>query len=79
MKCKIVGYSHLQGTSKKTGKDYDFYNISVTYQPERGYNGERTADFNVNPENVQGIEKLKVPVFAEIFSDAFTKKITVVL
>lgn len=79
MKCKIIGYSHLQGVSKKTNKSYDFYNLSVSYQPERGYTGERVAEFNVDPTNVTGIEKLKVPVFAEILKDAFTNKVTVVL
>lgn len=79
MKCKIIGYAHLQGTSKKTGKDYDFYNLSVTFQPERGYTGERTQEFNVDPSQVKGIENCKLPVVAEVLKDAFTDKITVVL
>lgn len=78
MKCKIIGYAHLQGKSKKTGNDYNFYTLSVTYQPEKGFTGERVQEISVDPQQVQGIENCKLPVIAEIYKD-FSNRITVVM
>lgn len=80
MKCKIIGYAHLQGKSKKTGNNYNFYILSVTYQSERGFTGERVQEISfVDPTQVQGIENCKLPVIAEIYKDIATDRITVVM
>lgn len=79
MKVKIIGFTHLVGKSKKTGNDYDFYQLSCTYKPEKGYTGERVLDISVNPECVTGIEKATLPIIAELFQDFVTHRVSVVL
>lgn len=66
MKCTVVGYTRLQGKSKKTGNEYDFFVLGVTYKGESGYTGERVKEINVDPAGVPGIEKLNCPFKAEI-------------
>lgn len=79
MKCEIIGFTHLKGVSKKTNKDYDFYQISATYKPEQGYTGKRVIDVNVDPACVNGIEKLTLPIIAEITKDFATNRTIVCL
>lgn len=79
MKCKIIGYTHLKGTSKKTGNDYDFYSLSATYQPEKGYTGERVIELSVDPAQVRNIENCKLPVIAEVYQDIATHRTTIIL
>lgn len=66
MKCTVVGYKRLSGKSKKTGNDYDFYSVSITYKGERGYVGEQVKEINVEPVMVQNIDKLNCPFKADI-------------
>lgn len=66
MKCTVVGYTRLKGTSKKTGNDYDFYSLGITYKGERGYIGDRVRELSVDPELVNGIDKLPCPIKADI-------------
>lgn len=66
MRCTVVGYTRLTGKSKKTGKDYDFYSLSTTYKGEQGYTGDRVKEVNVDPQLVNGIEKLPCPFKADI-------------
>lgn len=37
MKLFVTGFNHLSGTSKKTGKDYDFYQVEVLSQRNQGF------------------------------------------
>lgn len=74
MKVKIIGYIHLTGESKKTGKPYDFYQVSCTYRPETGYTGERVLDLSADTVFMQGIEKLTLPVVADVNKDFVTNK-----
>lgn len=66
MKCTVVGFTRLTGTSKKTGREYDFYSLGITYKGEQGYNGERVKEVNVDPQAVLGIDKLSCPIKADI-------------
>ena len=76
MKCKILGYSRLQGTSKKTGNEYDFYTLAISYSDgKKGYTGQRVRELSVDPDQVAGIEKLTVPISADIAVD-FTGRVT---
>lgn len=48
MKIKVVGKSHLQGTSKKTGSPYDF--IQVHYLGKaRGVLGDAAMTLSLDP------------------------------
>ena len=50
MKIKVVGKSHLQGTSKKTGNPYDF--IQVHYLGKApGVEGNAALTLNLDPKN----------------------------
>ena len=74
MKCKILGYSRLQGTSRKTGNPYDFYTLAISYPGEQGYTGQRVREISVDPQQVVGISKLPVPISADIGVD-FTGRV----
>lgn len=74
MKCKILGYFRLQGTSKRTGNEYDFYTLAISYPGEKGYTGQRVRELSVDPDQVAGIEKLTVPISADIAVD-FTGRV----
>ena len=77
MTCQIIGYTHLKGTSKKTGEPYDFYKVSTKFEIS-GYNGECVAEVVSNPEQVKGIEDMELPVYAEL-TRTFSGKLTVCL
>ena len=48
MKIKVIGKAHLQGTSKKSGKDYNF--VQVHYNaPARGVIGEAAQTLMLDP------------------------------
>ncbi len=48
MKIKVIGKAHLQGTSKHTGKAYNF--IQVHYNgPAFGVEGEAAKTLNLDP------------------------------
>lgn len=65
----------MQGTSKKTGNKYDFYTLAISYPGEKGYTGQRVRELSINPDQVTGIEKLPVPISADVAVD-FTGRIT---
>ena len=48
MKVTLVGKNRLNGTSKKTGKPYDFNVAYVTYA-EKGIDGLRCDNFMLDP------------------------------
>lgn len=50
MKIKVIGKAHLQGTSKKTGKPYDF--IQVHYNGKAyGVEGLAALTLSMNPQD----------------------------
>lgn len=51
MKIKVFGKVHLSGTSKKTGKKYDFIQLHCSV-PQRGVDGEAAKVISVSPELV---------------------------
>lgn len=57
----IVGYKHLQGESKKTGKPYDFYELYVVCDGDNYTVGQRTMSLTVNPTSIQGILPAMIP------------------
>lgn len=57
---EIVGYTHLSGTSKKTGNSYDFYNCHlVSDRSPRGGSGRSVLEYNVRGDT-PGSDKIKV-------------------
>lgn len=48
MKIKVLGKQHLQGTSKRTGNDYNFLQIHYT-GPARGVEGVAAKTLNLDP------------------------------
>ena len=49
MKIKVYGKAHLKGTSKRTGKDYDF--IQVHYLGRAmGVDGQAALTLNLDPK-----------------------------
>lgn len=51
MKIKVFGKVHLSGTSKKTGKKYNFIQIHCAV-PQRGVDGEAAKVISVSPDLV---------------------------
>ena len=51
MKIKVFGKVHLTGTSKKTGKKYDFIQLHCLV-PQRGVEGEAAKVISVSPDIV---------------------------
>ena len=51
MKIKVLGKVHLSGTSKKTGKKYDFIQLHCAV-PQRGVDGEAAKVISVSPNIV---------------------------
>ena len=51
MKIKVLGKVHLSGTSKKTGKKYDFIQLHCAV-PQRGVDGEAAKVISVSPHIV---------------------------
>ena len=36
---KLIGFSHMKGTSKKTGNDYDLYNLTFVTDVDSSFTG----------------------------------------
>lgn len=51
MKIKVFGKVHLSGTSKKTGKKYNFIQLHCAV-PQRGVDGEAAKVISVSPDLV---------------------------
>ena len=51
MKIKVYGKVHLSGTSKKTGKKYDFIQLHCL-DPQRGVEGEAAKVISISPDIV---------------------------
>lgn len=59
MMVNIFGKLHLKGTSKKTGKDYDFAQVHFA-KPKRGVVGKAAVVKDVDPA-LYDIDKMIVP------------------
>jgi len=59
MKIKVVGKAHLEGTSKKTGRPYDFIQIHYLGRA-RGVIGDAAMTASLDPQMVD-FDCLKVP------------------
>lgn len=55
MVVNLVGVQHRKGTSKASGKNYDFYVLYVAY-PDPYVSGNKTQELNVNPDMISGVE-----------------------
>lgn len=57
---EIVGYSHMVGTSKKSGNVYNFYNCHLLSDraPRNGV-GQQVVEYNIRGD-APGAEKIKV-------------------
>lgn len=48
MKIKVIGKAHLEGTSKRTGKDYNFHQVHYN-APFRGVEGVAAKTLSLDP------------------------------
>ena len=48
MKIKVIGKAHCEGTSKRTGKDYNFNQVHYN-APDRGVEGLAALTLNLDP------------------------------
>lgn len=56
----IMGITHMQGTSKKTGNPYNFYNCHLlNSDPPRGGEGRAVLEFNLRGD-LPDADKLRV-------------------
>lgn len=60
MKLCVFGYVHLAGKSKKSGNDYDFYNIDVL---------RRRSDNSLGSKTQAGIVSVQTPAFNNMLAD----------
>lgn len=51
MRIKVLGKAHLEGTSKKTGRDYNFNQIHYN-APARGVEGVAAKTLSLDPGQV---------------------------
>lgn len=49
MRIKVVGKAHLEGTSKKTGRDYNFYQVHFL-GPAFGVEGQAAQTISLDPQ-----------------------------
>lgn len=68
MKATLVGFEHLQGVSKKTGNDYNFYKCYFTAADKR-VTGYKVLETLVNPDNCPDLEKLQLPARCDLIKD----------
>lgn len=59
MKIYVTGYTHLSGTSKKTGKDYDFYQVETLSRRNSG----------IGSPLMTNIMAIQAPAFDNILAD----------
>ena len=69
MLCTVLGYTRLSGKSKKTGKDYDFFDVSVSYDAETGYTGRRVKELALDPNIASDIMGMMPPFNMDIQVD----------
>lgn len=55
MKIKVYGKAHMEGTSKKTGKPYNFNQIHYL-SPARGVEGLAAQTLNLDPVDFSPVE-----------------------
>ena len=51
MRIKVIGKAHLEGTSKRTGKDYNFNQVHYN-APARGVDGIAAKTLSLDPAQV---------------------------
>ena len=69
MLCTVLGYTRLSGKSKKTGKDYDFFDVSVSYDAEASYTGRRVKELTLDPDIASDIMGMVPPFSMEVQTD----------
>lgn len=74
MVCTVLGYMHLSGESKKTGKAYDFFSVGVAYDAEPGYVGRRVNTLSLDPAMMQPVQGLYPPFDVDVSVD-FTGRV----
>lgn len=75
MKCKIIGWAKIK--PKKTNEEC--YVLHTTYEGEKGFNGLKTRVFFAGLDTAEGLERVKLPVYAELTKDALSNHLEVVL
>lgn len=64
MKIYVTGFTHLSGTSKKTGKDYDFYQVEALSRRNQG----------VGSPLMTSVMAIQAPAFENILSGFVSAK-----
>lgn len=75
MKCKIIGWAKI----KPKNSNDECYVLHTSYDGEQGFNGLKTRVFFANLNTAEGLERVKLPVDAELTKDALTNRLEVVL
>lgn len=75
MKCKIVGWARIKPKNSKE----ECYILHTTYEGEQGFNGLKTRVFFANLGTADGLERVKLPVNAELTKDALNNRLEVIL
>lgn len=75
MKCKIIGWAKI----KPKNSNDECYVLHTAYNGESGFNGSKTKVFFANLNTAEGLERVKLPVDAELTKDAITNRLEVVL
>ena len=61
---KFIGFSHVQGTSKKTGNDYDLYNLTFVTDVDSSFKGLSAFSEMVAAENLTAVTGFDVKALA---------------
>lgn len=69
MLCTVLGYTRISGTSKTTGKPYDFCSVAVCYDAEKGYTGRRVKEFTLDPDAFQELFGVVPPFDVKVETD----------
>ena len=75
MKCKIIGWAKI----KPKNSDSECYVLHTAYDGEKDFHGSKTRVFFANLGTAEGLERVKLPVDAELTKDALTNRLEVIL
>ena len=76
MKIKVIGKAHLEGKSKRTGKEYNFNQVHYT-GPDRGVDGLAALTLTLDPSLIPYAAHLLAPPALQTASCHFHLKTTI--
>lgn len=67
-KVKVIGVEYFEGKSKRTGKDYAFYQLYCLY-PRKNVHGEACFSATVNEDMMTDILIYELPLLDMVFHE----------